>query len=473
MRTHTDVIRSCALALSAAVLSACTTMAPDYKRPEAPVPMSWSSASAGEATSAVALGERPWREVFVDPRLRQVIELSLHNNRDLRIAALNIETARAQYRIQRADLLPAVGAEASGTTRRLPADLGGSQGAEISRQYGLSAGITAWELDLFGRIGSLQAQALEAYLATEEAQRSTQLGLVAEVANAWLTLAADRSLLALAQRTLSAQQQTIQITRRSFELGATSQLAVSQLETTVARARADVARLTAQVAKDRSALDLLAGAPVGEALLPTELADAGTTLVAEVPDGMSSEVLVRRPDVMQAERTLRAANASIGAARAAFFPRISLTASAGTASASLDGLLEASQRSWSFVPTISLPLFNSGALAASLDVAELRRDIDVAAYEKTIQSAFREVADALADRATISERLAATNALVSAAQTGFRLSEARTRNGVDSDLTLLDAQRTLYSAKQEHIAILLVEATNRVTLYKVLGGGWH
>ena len=293
------------------------------------------------------------------------------------------------------------------------------------------------------------------------------------MANAWLTLAADRSLLALAQRTLSAQQQTIQITRRSFELGATSQLAVSQLETTVARARADVARLTAQVAKDRSALDLLAGAPVGEALLPTELADAGTTLVAEVQDGMSSEVLVRRPDVMQAERTLRAANASIGAARAAFFPRISLTASAGTASASLDGLLEASQRSWSFVPTISLPLFNSGALAASLDVAELRRDIDVAAYEKTIQSAFREVADALADRATISERLAATNALVSAAQTGFRLSEARTRNGVDSDLTLLDAQRTLYSAKQEHIAILLVEATNRVTLYKVLGGGWH
>ncbi|MCB1889176.1 MAG: efflux transporter outer membrane subunit [Rhodocyclaceae bacterium] len=470
MHRPTSTLRTALLALTAATLSACTTLAPDYQRPEAPVPTTWHGAPP--AASGVA-GEQPWHEVFMDPRLRQVIAQALGHNRDLRIAALNIERARARYRIQRAELLPTVDGTASSTARRVPGDLSGSGEAVVSRQHALSVGITAWELDLFGRVRSLREQALQTYLATEEAARAAQVSLVAEVASAWLTLAADRSLLALAQDTLVAQQQTLDITRRSVELGAASRLAVSQLETTVARARADVARQRAQVAKDHNALDLLAGAPVGDELLPASLDDTGTMALAAVPEGVSSELLVRRPDVMQAERDLQAANANIGAARAAFFPTISLTASAGTASASLDGLFEAGQRTWSVIPSVSVPIFNAGALAASLDVAELQRDINVAAYERAIQSAFREVADALADRSTIAERVAAGEALVAAAREGFTLSEARTRNGVDSYLSLLDAQRTLYSAEQELIATRLAETSSRVTLYKVLGGGWQ
>ncbi|MCB1957935.1 MAG: efflux transporter outer membrane subunit [Rhodocyclaceae bacterium] len=473
MTNLTTSLRGLGLALSASLLAACTTLAPDYQRPASPVPATWTGEAPASASGAPQPGEQPWREIFLDPRLRQVIDLALANNRDLRVAALNIETARARYRIQRADLLPSVDGGASSTLRRVPGDLSGSGEPVISSQHAVSVGITAWELDLFGRVRSLKDQALQTYFATEEAGRAAQVSLVAEVANAWLSLAADRSLLALAQRTLAAQQQTLEITQRSFELGATSQLEVSQLQTTVARARADVASQTAQVAKDRNALELLAGAPITEALLPASLDDTGSTQLAGVPAGLSSELLTRRPDVMQAERSLQAANANIGAARAAFFPTISLTASAGTSSASLDRLFEAGQRSWSFVPSISLPIFNAGALAASLDVAELQRDIGVATYEQAIQSAFREVADSLADRATIAERVAAGESLVAAARQGFELSEARTRNGVDSYLTQLDAQRTLYSAEQELIATRLAEASSRVTLYKVLGGGWQ
>ncbi len=470
MTTLIPRLRRATLAAAASLLAACTTLAPEYRQPEAPIPGTWS----GEAPASVAhAGERAWHEVFLDPRLRQVIAQALGNNRDLRVAALTIEVARARYRIQRADLLPTVEGDAGSTIRRVPGDLSGSGAATISRQHALSVGITTWELDLFGRVRSLRDQALETYLATGEAARAAQVSLVAEIANAWLTLAADRSLLALAHDTLAAQQQTLEITRRSVELGATSQLELSQLQTTVARARADVASQTAQVAKDRNALDLLTGVPVGEALLPASLDDTGTMQLAELPVGLSSELLLRRPDVMQAERALRAAHANIGAARAAFFPTISLTASAGTASASLDKLFEAGQQAWSFMPSVSLPIFNAGALAASLEVAELQRDINVASYEQAIQSAFREVADALADRATIADRVSAGRDLVSAAREGFTLSEARTRNGLDSYLTQLDAQRTLYSAEQSLIATRLAEAASRVTLYKVLGGGWQ
>ncbi|MCB1916617.1 MAG: efflux transporter outer membrane subunit [Rhodocyclaceae bacterium] len=473
MRTLTTLFRRGGALLAAALLSACTTLAPSPQRPAAAVPASWPQAVAGGAEAPSPIVDQAWREVYLDSRLRTVIEQALANNRDLRVAAINVATAQARYRIERADRLPAFDADASATTRRLPADLSGSGEAAISRQYGASVGITAWELDLFGRIRSLETQALQTYFATEAAQRSTQVGLVAAVADAWLALAADRSLLALAERTLDTQQQTLAITRRSFELGASSRLAVSQIETTVARARADVASQTALVAKDRNALALLVGEAVDEAWLPSGLDDAGGALLAEVPAGLSSEVLARRPDVMQAEHELFAANANIGAARAAFFPRISLTAAAGTASASLDSLFEAGQRSWSFAPAISLPIFDAGALAAGLDVAELQRDSAVASYDKAIQVAFREVADALADRATIGTRLAAGERLVAAAQDGYRLSEARTRNGVDSHLSLLDAQRTLYGAEQELIATRLAEAGSRVALVKALGGGWQ
>lgn len=473
MKAITLRLRSLALAVAAAALSACATLAPDYQRPAAPVPEHWPQRPGlSTPADAPAADTLSWRDYFADPRLRAVIGQALENNRDLRVALLDIEQARARYRIQRAERLPAVSGQAGMSAQRLPGDLRSGGEAGISRQYSASVGLSSWELDLFGRIRSLQDQALETYLATEEASRSAQISLVAEVADAWFTLASDRALLALARRTFDTQQRSYDITRRSLDLGVASRLELSQLETTLQRARADVARLVAQVDSDRNALELLAGAPLAEALLPEALDDAAATL-AELPAGLPSEVLVRRPDVQQAERALRAANASIGAARAAFFPSISLTASAGTASASLDGLFEAGARSWSFVPQVSVPIFNAGALQASLDVAEIQRDIGVANYEKAIQSAFREVADALARRATIDEQLDASQRLADAARQAFRLADARYDSGVDSALTQLDAQRTLYAAEQEVIATRLAETANRVALYKVLGGGWQ
>ena len=462
-------IRTTGIIMSALLAGACTTLTPNYERPAAPVPASFPGVTADSEARAVA--DIAWRDYFADPRLRELIELALANNRDLRISTLNIEQARAQYRIQRADRFPAINAGIGETTTRTPGDLTTSGNATISRQYSANLGLSAWELDFFGRVRSLSEQALETYLGTEEARRSAQLSLVAEVATAWLTLAADRELRDLAQNTFETQQKSLSLTRKSFEAGASSALDLRQAETTMQRARADAALYTAQVARDENALALLAGTPVPATLLPEKLVDAVSAL-AELPAGVPSSVLARRPDVLQAERQLRAANASIGAARAAFFPRITLTASAGTASSTLDGLFGSGSRNWSFSPQLSLPIFNAGALRASLDVAEVQRDINVATYEKTIQSAFREVADGLADRATLAEQLDAERRLVAASEETFRLSEARYRNGIDSYLGLLDAQRSLYSAQQELIGVRLSEASNRVTLYKVLGGGW-
>ncbi|QID18819.1 AdeC/AdeK/OprM family multidrug efflux complex outer membrane factor [Nitrogeniibacter mangrovi] len=458
--------------LATAGLSACASLAPDYQRPAAPVAAQWpadtTTATAADAPAALDLA---WQDYFTDPRLQQVIAQALANNRDLRVAALNIESARAQYRIRRADRFPAVTGEAGETARRTPGDLTSSGNAAVTRQYSVDLGVS-WELDLFGRLKSLQDQALESYLATTEAQRATRISLVAEVANAWLTLAADRARYDLSKRTYETQAKSLELTRKSFDLGAASRLALSQLQTTAARARADLAATRAQVAKDRNALELLVGTTVDAGLLPASLAEVKQP-VAELPAGVPSEVLTQRPDVLRAERQLRAANANIGAARAAFFPRIGLTGSFGTASASLDGLFESGSRAWSFIPSVSLPIFNAGALRASLDVAKLQRDINVASYEKAIQTAFREVADALADRATIAERVDAVQSLVDSARDGFRLSEARYQSGLDSYLTQLDAQRTLYAAEQELISVRLTEASNKVTLYKVMGGGWH
>jgi multidrug efflux system outer membrane protein len=461
------------IALAAALASACTTLIPDYQRPATPVPAAFPNAAAvGAAAVAPSADTLGWRDYFADARLRQLIELALANNRDLRVAALNIERARAQYGIQRAALFPAIAATGSETAQRLPADLTQSGESRISRQYSATLGFAAYELDFFGRVRSLNEQALEQYLGTEEARRSAQIALVAEVANGWLTLAADRERLALARSTFDTRQKSFDLTRRSFEAGAVSALDLRQAETLLQSARADAARYTALVAQDENALALVAGAPVPPALLPERLADALTT-VAELPAGVPSEVLTRRPDILQAERTLRAANASIGAARAAFFPSITLTASAGTASASLDGLFGAGSGTWSFMPQIRIPIFEAGRLQASLDVAEIQRDINVAQYEKAIQSAFREVADALAERATVAEQLDARRKLVEATAASFRLSEARYRSGIDSYLGLLDAQRTLYGAELDLIGVRLSEASSRVALYKALGGGWR
>ncbi|TQT41669.1 efflux transporter outer membrane subunit, partial [Xanthomonas perforans] len=328
---------------------------------------------------------------------------------------------------------------------------------------------------LFGRVRSLKEQALQQFLFTAEARRSTHISLVAEVATAYLTLAADQQLLQLAQSTLASQSESYRLQQRSFELGAASQLTLRQAQTTVETARVDVERYTAQVAQDRNALVLLVGTQVPVELLPHALPDNASVegnVLASVPAGLPSQLLQRRPDILEAERNLRAANANIGAARAAFFPSISLTASTGSSSSSLSRLFDAGTRAWSFVPTLTLPIFNAGRNRANLDMAKANRDIEVARYEKSIQSAFREVSDALAQRDTLGRQLQAQQALVDATADSYRLSQARFERGIDSYLQALDAQRSLYSAQQTLINTQLSRFTNLVTFYKAMGGGW-
>ncbi|MCA1326544.1 efflux transporter outer membrane subunit [Herbaspirillum seropedicae] len=469
-----------ALALATA-LAGCANLAPDYQQVAAPVPSDWSQRVDGKQIVA-ANGERAaqtnaadaigWRQFFLDTRLQKVIEQSLQNNRDLRVAALNIEKARAQYRITDADRFPAIGATGTSSTSRTPAELTTSGRATIARQQSVTVGISSYELDFFGRLKNLSDAALETYRYQEETRRSTQISLVAEVATAWLTLASDRELLKLAQDTLQSQSRTYELSQRSHDIGTTSGVDLASQEATVESARADVARYTAQVAQDINALRLLVGGDLDEQDLPQGLPEAASVLLP-TPAGLPSEVLLRRPDVLAAEHTLKAANADIGAARAAFFPSISLTANGGTASQTLGGLFKPGSASWSFVPSINLPIFNAGSLRASLDSAKITRDIDVANYEKAIQTAFREVADALSLRATLDQRLTAQSRVTAANEKSYRLSEARYRNGVDSYLTTLVSQRSLYSAQQTLIALRLTEQSNRITLYKVLGGGWN
>lgn len=458
--------------LLAGVLGGCATLAPDYARPAAPVDNTWPASGGKVAASGTdeSVATPGWRSFFVDTRLHQLIELALANNRDLRETALNIVKARAQYRIQRAELLPTVSADAGTTARRTPGELSGSGQAITSRSHSVDLGFSNWEIDLFGRIQSLRDAALETYLASEETLRSTRISLIAEVAGAYLTLSADEALLQLAQETLASQQSSYALTRKRVELGVGTELDLRQIETSVETARRDAASYTAQVATDRNALVLLVGTSVPDTLLPPAGLDSVTAL-RELPVGLPSSVLQERPDVLAAERTLRAANANIGAARAAFFPSISLTATAGTASTSLGGLFAAGSGAWTFIPQVSLPIFNAGANRANLQVAETDRDITLARYEKAIQNAFREVADALAQRATLDARLDAQQKLVDATAASYRLSEARYQKGVDSYLSALDAQRSLYAARQNLVSLKLSAATNAVTLYKVLGGG--
>jgi len=459
------------VAVTIATTSACSLM-PEYLRPQAPVPETFPNTDPKAASSATQLSDIPWQDYFADAQLREVIGLALNNNRDLRVAALNIEKARALYRVQRADLFPRVGITGTETAQRLPGDLTASGNATTTHQYSATIGFSAYELDFFGRIRSLNAQAFEQYLATEEAKRSAQISLVAEVANAWLTLAADKERLALARNTLETRQKSYELIRRTFEVGVGSALDVRQAETLMEGSRADVARYTAQEAKDANALALITGTPVSANLLPTKLSDA-VSAITEVPAGVPSEVLTRRPDVLQAERILRAANANIGAARAAFFPSITLTTGAGIASDSLGGLFSGGGGTWSFIPQIKLPIFEAGRLTANLEATKVQREINVAQYEKSIQTAFREVSDAFAEKSTLTERLDARRKLVEATKASFTLSEARYKGGIDSYLGLLDSQRALYLAELELIDIRLIESANRVALYKVLGGGWH
>ena len=460
-------------ALAAALLlSGCVNLAPRYERPAAPVPEHYPDAPADAGSNGAANADVGWRTFFADAKLRGLIELALDNNRDLRVAVLNIAQARAQYRIQDAATFPTLNASGSGTATRTPASLSATGEALTSHQYSATLGVSAYELDLFGRVRNLSAQALEQYLSTEDARRSTQISLVAEVATAYLTWAADLERLALARETLRSQSDTYTLTQRSFELGSASALTLRQVQTSVDSARVDVARYTGQIAQDRNALALLLGAPVPAELAPGALGDSLNAL-PELPAGLPSELMLRRPDLLQSEHKLKAATANIGAARAAFYPRISLTASAGSGSADLSGLFKGGSGSWTFLPQISLPIFDGGSNRASLDSAIAGRDIAVAQYEQAIQSAFREVADALAQREALSGQLQAQQSLVEASGDALKLSDARFARGVDSYLDVLDAQRSWYGAQQTLIGMRLSRLTNGVTLYKALGGGWN
>ncbi|MEJ2199529.1 MAG: AdeC/AdeK/OprM family multidrug efflux complex outer membrane factor [Desulfuromonadaceae bacterium] len=459
--------------LALCLLLAGCTLAPPYERPAAPIAADWPAASVPQAEGAAsepAAAELPWRSFFLDPQLQTILATALEHNRDLRVAVLNIERARAQYRIEGAALFPHIDANADGRGQRLPKDLSGTGAPETVHQYGVSLGFSAYELDLFGRIRSLKEQALEQFLASEQARRSVQISLVSEVAISYLSLAADRERLQLARQTLANQQAAYNLVQSRTEAGIASALDLNQARTSVEAARVEIARLTTLVARDRNALSLLAGTPLADEGLPTALAAESSALQALTP-GLPSGVLLSRPDILAAEHLLQAANANIGAARAAFFPRIALTGSIGSGSNELSGLFEAGSRSWLFVPQISLPIFNAGSNRARLQVAQVDRDIAVARYEQAIQTAFREVADALAQGGTIEEQLAAQQALTAAYAESYRLSQARFEQGVDSYLNVLDAQRALYRAQQNLIDTRLTRLANRVTLYRVLGGG--
>ena len=496
---RTVVRATAASALALLALAGCTSLAPDYARPMLPVPATLNATNGPNGPEGTALapetGPMGWQEFLQEPRLRELVALALQNNRDLRVAVLAIEKARAQYGVEQSNRFPAVGATAAGNRTRTADDLNTSGRSPTSSQYSAQLGFSSYEIDFFGRVKNLNEAALQEFLRTTENRRSVQLSLVAEVANAWLTLDADGRRLQLAQDTLRSRQKSYELTERSHALGAASGLTLAQAQTTVDTARADVAAFTSQVARDRNALALLAGAPVPAALLPDganpgatasparaasasasvapapSLATPAATLLA-VPGDLPSSVLLNRPDVRAAEYTLRGAYASIGAARAAFFPSITLTASAGTASNALSGLFDGGNGTWSFAPQIRLPIFDAGRNRANLQIAETARDTALAQYDKAVQTAFREVADALAERATLAERLQAQQSLQAATLKALQLSEARYRLGADSYLPVLDAQRALYSAQQTLIALALAEQANRITLYKVLGGSW-
>jgi len=454
-----------------ALLGGCT-LAPEYKRPAAPVPADWPTGAAYQETKSAASAPTaeglPWREFFTDERLQKVIETALNNNRDLRMAALNVERARAYYGIQRAELLPTVNAVGSGYKERVPADLSSTGSARTSERYDVNLGISSWEIDFFGRIRSLKDRALEEYLATDEARRGAQILLVSTVAQAYLALAADREALKLVASTLETQEAAYKLIRRRQEVGIASELELRQAQSQVDIAQGDVARYTQLAAQDENALNLLVGSPLPPALLPAELGSVSPP--KEISPGLSSELLLRRPDVLAAEHGLKATNANIGAARAAFFPRISLTTTLGTASADLSGLFKSGQGTWSFAPQIVAPIFDARTWSA-YDVTKVEKEISVAQYEKAIQAAFREVADSLAVRGTVNRQIAAQQSLVDAFAETHRLSNARYTKGIDSYLGVLDAQRSLYGAQQGLIFLHLARIANLVTLYAVLGGG--
>jgi len=460
--------------LAAAIAMAGCSLIPEYRRPKPPVPESWPEGPAYEKIAkradAPATVDIPWRAFIVDPRMQQIIEMALENNRDLRLAALNVERARALYGIQRAAIYPSVAATADASKSRTPADLSSSGEVTHPEQYSVGLGVFSWEIDFFGRLRSLREQALETFLATEQARRGTQILIVSSVANAYLALAADRENLELSKTTYDAQKESYDLIKRRFDVGLSSELDLNRVKTQVAVARRNIARYTLRVAQDINALRLLVGSldRMPDDLLPDDL--AGVKPPKTITAGVSSEVLLLRPDILQAENQLKATNANIGAARAALFPNISLTTSIGTASGELSGLFEAGSGTWLFGPQLSTPVFDA-RLWAAVDAAKAENRIALTNYEKAIQEAFREVADVLAVAGTIDDRLEAQQTYVDAASQTYRLSDMRYKKGIDNYLSVLDAQRSLFSAEQELVMLKLEKLSNQVQLYAAMGGG--
>lgn len=438
------------------VLSGCT-MIPKYERPAPPVPNEFPY---GPAATGTAPAQLAWQEFFADPQLRRLLTIALANNRDLRVAVLNAEQARTQVAVRRADLLPTVNAAVAYTR----------QPAAPTTLYTAGLGVSAWELDLWGRIRSLTEAAAAQYLASEEGRKAAQMTLIASVANTWLALIADEELVGITQEALRTRQESLRLTKLRFDNGVSSEIDFRQAETLFETARATLAQLRRQRAVDLDALALLLGQPVPADFRPPS--GTNSVLLPDVPAGMPSEVLAARPDVRQAEQQLIAANANIGAARAAFFPRIALTGSAGSASSSLSGLFKSGSWGWTFAPQMAMAIFDSGRNSANLQSANIQRDIAVAQYEKAIQSAFREVADALAGRANFGEQVDAQRRAVEADTVRLRLAQLRYDNGVASYLDLLDAQRTLFADQQVLVQARVAQLQNQVQLYRALGGGW-
>lgn len=463
---------STALAGAAALVLAGCSLIPTYERPAAPVPASYPGAQPA-ATSPSPASTLAWQDYFTDPRLAKLIETALANNRDLRVAVLNIEQARAQFQIQRAAQFPALDLSASGSRSSPNALQSLGLGGSVTSSYAVNLGITAWELDFFGRVASLKEQALAQFLATEESRKAAQISLISAVASGWLTLIADDELLALTRQTLATREESQKLTRMRFDSGVVSEIDLRLTDSLAETARASYAEQRRLRMQDENALALLLGAPV-----PPEATEGGArgldavAPMAELPAGLPSDLLGERPDIRAAEQQLIAANANIGAARAAFFPRVTLTTSIGTASSEFSNLFESGTKAWAFAPQLTVPIFDAGRNRAGLDSAKAGREIAVAQYEKSIQTAFREVADALAGRATLGEQLRALRAQSEAEAVRFRLSDLRYRNGIASALDVLDSQRSLYSAQQAAVQIQLAQLQNQVVLYKTLGGGW-
>lgn len=457
-----SVAKTGAALLCATTLLAGCNMAPHYVRPAAPVPESWPSGAAYPSPDGAAQAGLPWQSLITNAKLRQVITQMLANNRDLRASVANVVAARAQYRADRSAIFPTILGQASATRT------GGQGTSSFSTGYNsIGLGVSSFEIDLWGRLRNQASAGFETYLSTQSGMRATKLTLVQETALAYATLASDEDLLAIAKDTAASAQRSLDLTQTLLDAGLGNAGDAENAKTVVAQAQSDVASITTQVAQDRNALNLLVGAPVDEALLPASLAEVDGT-IALVPAGLSSAVLLARPDVVEAEHVLKAANYNIGAARAAFFPTISLTATGGFASPMLSHLFDSGSKGWTVSPAASVPLLG-GPTRANLDYAKATRDADVAKYEKAVQQAFADVADALARRGTINDQRAAQQRLVAASQASLTLSEAQYRVGTQAYITVLSAQRTLYQARQTQVATVLADLSNRLSLYTAVG----